>query len=535
MVRHRARLVARGGLDPNMACDGADRVKRQFGGEQPVPKAPLNLDGFLNATARGNDKWWPDELAYWYGFWRNRMSRYHQIQIMPTQHPGWPSREYTDWWAVACHQQFLTQDYLLQDPRGFQLPGDVPPAASKARDPIVLPRDAPARRRRARMQRPDIRPKGEGAPSSGWEDPQLGGDDEDEEAEYARQEDIPEGVGARIWGETAPLRTTRTSTSSQARMSTWLGSWSTAGDPGQDPGRNLGTGGHRRIVTACRVTCMSYSRAGRRRWIRSHTVMWRPAPPMMWFTSRAPLCSLTLTIPSRVRGFSTTSPRSSRSFTLHRSSSISCPRRIAKRITSHHRSRRILRLHGLSHITSPPSAITHRPRSPSTTIRRTRLSAHGHSSHRGIVIRPLRHIITSPPSSGTRGRPGLGSLVSVGCVRTPTFGVPLLSAQTAFLLGALNQVHLVPDMGGVGKALLLASHARVRPYCGAIPLRLQALNGRELRQVNTEDGEHAVYGVHILPPFDCRSGAAGKCVLARVVQRLEFPTVTGTLPKLDTE
>ncbi|MED6110280.1 hypothetical protein PIB30_041471 [Stylosanthes scabra] len=82
-----------------------DRVKRQFDGELPVPLDPVNLDGFLGATARGDDRWWPDELAYWYGLWRNRMSRDHQIQIMPTRHPGWPNREYTDWWAVACRQR----------------------------------------------------------------------------------------------------------------------------------------------------------------------------------------------------------------------------------------------------------------------------------------------------------------------------------------------------------------------------------------------------------------------------------------------
>ncbi|MED6221960.1 hypothetical protein PIB30_059808 [Stylosanthes scabra] len=141
--------------------------------------------------------------------------------------------------------------------------------------------------------------------------------------------------------------------------------------------------------------------------------MWRPAPLMMRFTGRAPLCSLTLTIPSRVRGFSTTSPRSSRFFTLHRSGSISCPRPIARRTTSHHHSRPISHLHGLSNITSPLSAITHRPRNPSTTIRRTRLSAHGHSGHRGITICSLRHIIPSPPSPGARGRP---RLVSWSCM-----------------------------------------------------------------------------------------------------------------------
>ncbi|MED6161983.1 hypothetical protein PIB30_066069 [Stylosanthes scabra] len=142
-----------------------DRMKRQFRSEQAIPLDPVNLDGFLRASARGDDKWWPDELAYWYGFWHNRRSRDHQIQIVPTHYPGWPTREYADWWA--------SPDRLLQDPRGAQLLDDVPPAATQERDPIVLPRHAPARRRRAQMQRPDIRRKGEGAFTSGRSDTML--------------------------------------------------------------------------------------------------------------------------------------------------------------------------------------------------------------------------------------------------------------------------------------------------------------------------------------------------------------------------
>ncbi|MED6201765.1 hypothetical protein PIB30_098324 [Stylosanthes scabra] len=94
---------------------------------------------------------------------------------------------------VGQPRNMLT-DHLLQDPRGTQLPDDVPPAATQARDPIVLPRDAPARGRRARMQRPNIRRKGEGASKSGRSDAQPGREDVDEEAEYRRQEDIPDGV-----------------------------------------------------------------------------------------------------------------------------------------------------------------------------------------------------------------------------------------------------------------------------------------------------------------------------------------------------
>ncbi|MED6158371.1 hypothetical protein PIB30_032232 [Stylosanthes scabra] len=180
-----------------------DRVKRLFGSEQAVPLDLVNLDGFLRASARGDDRW-----------------------------------EYNDWWAVTCRRRFLTQDRLLQDPRGFQLPDDVPPAASQERDPIVLPRDAPARGRREQMQRPDIRRKGEGVSSSGRVDTQPGGDDEDEEAEYRRQEDIPEGDGDQDPGETATRHTTLTSTSSPAWISSWLGSWNMAGASDQESPRN---------------------------------------------------------------------------------------------------------------------------------------------------------------------------------------------------------------------------------------------------------------------------------------------------------
>ncbi|MED6117620.1 hypothetical protein PIB30_111637, partial [Stylosanthes scabra] len=123
--------------------------------------------------------------------------REHQIQIVPTHYPGWPTKEYADWWVVACQRWFFSPDLLLLDPRGAQLPDDVPPAVTQGRDPIVLSRDAPACGRRARMQRPDIRRKGEGASTSGRSDAQPGGEDVDEEAEYHRQEDIHEGVGAQ--------------------------------------------------------------------------------------------------------------------------------------------------------------------------------------------------------------------------------------------------------------------------------------------------------------------------------------------------
>ncbi|MED6186701.1 hypothetical protein PIB30_069277 [Stylosanthes scabra] len=66
------------------------------------------------------------------------------------------------------------------------------------RDPIVLPRDCPARGRRARNQRPDVRRKGEGEardrPEQGHRYRPLGGEDTNEEAEFHQQDDIPERV-----------------------------------------------------------------------------------------------------------------------------------------------------------------------------------------------------------------------------------------------------------------------------------------------------------------------------------------------------
>ncbi|MED6172562.1 hypothetical protein PIB30_051183 [Stylosanthes scabra] len=59
----------------------------------------------------------------------------------------------------------------------------------------------PARGRRARMQRPDIRWKGEGASTSGRSHTQPGGDHVDEEAEYRRHEDILERAGAQDRGD----------------------------------------------------------------------------------------------------------------------------------------------------------------------------------------------------------------------------------------------------------------------------------------------------------------------------------------------
>ncbi|MED6124057.1 hypothetical protein PIB30_055431 [Stylosanthes scabra] len=177
------------------------------------------------------------------------------------------------------------------------------------------------------------------------------------------------------------------------------------------------------ISSACPMRCTTCFRGVSRRWITSHMNIEHPAPPTMPCTSRVPLCSLTMTQMSSVRGSSTTSPRSSRTFSHPRSSSISCHHPIASRTTSRPRSCLISHLSRLSNSSSPRSAIKPRRRSHSfirarhsphpsrrrtmirPTTRRsshrpTRLCARGHSGHRGIAI--LHHAGHHPGSTIAR-------------------------------------------------------------------------------------------------------------------------------------
>ncbi|MED6194372.1 hypothetical protein PIB30_027882 [Stylosanthes scabra] len=37
-----------------------DRVIRQYGGEQPIPRASVDVTRFMSSTGRGDDVWWPE-------------------------------------------------------------------------------------------------------------------------------------------------------------------------------------------------------------------------------------------------------------------------------------------------------------------------------------------------------------------------------------------------------------------------------------------------------------------------------------------
>ncbi|MED6179283.1 hypothetical protein PIB30_115701, partial [Stylosanthes scabra] len=43
-----------------------DRVIRQYGGEKPVPRLPVDVTRYMASTGRGDDVWWPQRLSTWY-------------------------------------------------------------------------------------------------------------------------------------------------------------------------------------------------------------------------------------------------------------------------------------------------------------------------------------------------------------------------------------------------------------------------------------------------------------------------------------
>ncbi|MED6155759.1 hypothetical protein PIB30_007995 [Stylosanthes scabra] len=118
--------------------------------------------------------------------WNRCRSIVHQIRVVPTDHGGWPSQQYLQWWERSCRRRYLSVEPVLRDPRGMRLPDSVPPATTQPRDELVLPHDAPVRGRRARQQRPDARRKGKGVASSSRLQDQPGGDAVTEEVERDR-------------------------------------------------------------------------------------------------------------------------------------------------------------------------------------------------------------------------------------------------------------------------------------------------------------------------------------------------------------
>ncbi|MED6199067.1 hypothetical protein PIB30_072460 [Stylosanthes scabra] len=61
-----------------------DRVIRQYGGEQPIPRSPVDMTRFMFATGRGDDVWWLERLQEWYDGWRHQRTP----EVMVTVHDG---------------------------------------------------------------------------------------------------------------------------------------------------------------------------------------------------------------------------------------------------------------------------------------------------------------------------------------------------------------------------------------------------------------------------------------------------------------
>ncbi|MED6126959.1 hypothetical protein PIB30_083482 [Stylosanthes scabra] len=126
----------------------ASRVKRQLGGKQQIPNDPVNLDGFLDVSARGEDQWWPTKHVDWYNEWKGRIEDERQVTITLTAYPAMPTWEYFEWWLDACRVRYLSSQDALDDPRLDDLPDDVSLTASQPRDTLLLPGIVPCTRRR---------------------------------------------------------------------------------------------------------------------------------------------------------------------------------------------------------------------------------------------------------------------------------------------------------------------------------------------------------------------------------------------------
>ncbi|MED6173157.1 hypothetical protein PIB30_056605 [Stylosanthes scabra] len=99
-----------------------DRVIRQYGGEQPIPRSPVDVT-------------------------RHRRTP----KVLVTVHDGdlHGTQQYYEWYVrVARSGRFLSRAWDLSDARWNLAPPDIPPTAMQLRNELVMPDDALAPRRR---------------------------------------------------------------------------------------------------------------------------------------------------------------------------------------------------------------------------------------------------------------------------------------------------------------------------------------------------------------------------------------------------
>ncbi|MED6148469.1 hypothetical protein PIB30_053454 [Stylosanthes scabra] len=103
-----------------------DRVIRQYGGEQPVPRLPVDVTRYMSSIGREDDVWRPQRLSTWYEGWQRRRSP----EVLVTVHFGGDPRgtqQYYVWFArVARRGRFLSRAADLADPRWTLGPAGIP-------------------------------------------------------------------------------------------------------------------------------------------------------------------------------------------------------------------------------------------------------------------------------------------------------------------------------------------------------------------------------------------------------------------------
>ncbi|RYR00141.1 hypothetical protein Ahy_B07g088224 [Arachis hypogaea] len=126
-----------------------DRVLPQFGGVQPPPHPPLNIDFLMSKDGRGGDRWFPAHLPDWHLHWQQRTEHILQFDIVAD--PG-PSHDFLAWW----HQhgkRFLSPEMYLGDPRGIPIPEEATQRGAGRVPEMDRVQDVPDRRRVERRAR----------------------------------------------------------------------------------------------------------------------------------------------------------------------------------------------------------------------------------------------------------------------------------------------------------------------------------------------------------------------------------------------
>ncbi|QHO46656.1 uncharacterized protein DS421_6g189460 [Arachis hypogaea] len=120
-----------------------DRVLPQFGGVQPCPNPPLNIDFLMSKDGRGGDRWFPYQLQKWHLYWDSRADTVLRFDVVADPRS---SQQFLDWWRQHG-KRFLSSEIQLMDPRAVPIPVEASQRGAGRVPDMDRPEDVPDRRR----------------------------------------------------------------------------------------------------------------------------------------------------------------------------------------------------------------------------------------------------------------------------------------------------------------------------------------------------------------------------------------------------